>query len=81
MIQLRINNESDLYNPYDPSRTKISNEVYPYLKSFCSELEYQKHMHDTLQVITDEPIDEKTSGNRSVLPSMATCLNSTDRSL
>ena len=59
MIQLRINNESDLYNPYDPSRTRIRDEVYHYLKSFCSALEYQKHMHDTLQVITDEPIDEE----------------------
>ena len=59
MIQLRIKNESDLYNPYDPSRTKIRDDVYHYLKSFCSELEYEKHMHDTLQVITDDPIDEE----------------------
>ena len=59
MIQLRIRNESDLYNPYDPSRTRIHDDVYHYLKSFCSELEYQKHIHDTLQVVTDEPIDEE----------------------
>ena len=58
MIQLRIKDESDLYNPYDPSQTKIRDGVYHSLKSFCTELEFQKHMHDTLQVITDEPIDE-----------------------
>ena len=58
MIQLRINGESDLYNPYDPSCSTIHEGVYRYLKSFCSELEYQKHMHDTLQIVTDSPIDE-----------------------
>ena len=58
MIQLRIKDESDLYNPYDPSRTMIHEKVYHYLKSFCTELEFQKHMHDTLQIITDNPIDE-----------------------
>ncbi len=59
MIQLRIQKESDLYNPYDPSQTKINEKVYHYLKSFCTELEYKKHLHDTLQLITDEPINEE----------------------
>ncbi len=58
MIQLRITKESDLYNPYDPSQTRINDRVYHYLKSFCTELESRKHLHDTLQVITDSPIDE-----------------------
>ena len=58
MIQLRIKDESDLYNPYDPTNTRIHEKVYHYLKSFCSELEFEKHMHDTLQIITDSPIDE-----------------------
>ena len=58
MIQLRISKESDLYNPYDPSQTRINDRVYHYLKSFCTELESRKHLHDTLQVITDSPIDE-----------------------
>ena len=57
MIQMLINNESDLYNPYDPSRTKINEEVYHYLKTFCSPLEASKHANDTLQIITDDPID------------------------
>ncbi|MBR2835988.1 MAG: hypothetical protein IKE43_09825 [Coriobacteriales bacterium] len=57
MIQLRIKNESDLYNPYDPSQTKINEGVYRYLKSYCSALEAPKHLDDTLQIITDNPID------------------------
>ena len=58
MIQLQIKNESDLYNSYDPSRTRINDEVYRYLKSFCTDIESGKHLHDTLQIITDSPIDE-----------------------
>ena len=58
MMQLLIENESDLYNPYDPSQTKINEGVYHYLKSFCSALEAGKHLHDTLQIITSGPIDK-----------------------
>ena len=58
MIQLHITKESDLYNPYDPSQTRIDDKVYNYLKSFCTELEAPKHLNDTLQIITDSPIDE-----------------------
>ncbi len=57
MIQLLIDNESDLYNPYDPSQKRINEGVYRYLKSYCSPLESAKHEHDTLQIITDNPID------------------------
>ena len=57
MIQLHIEKEADLYNPYDPSRTRINEGVYHYLKSYCSALESQKHINDTLQIITDAPID------------------------
>ena len=57
MIQLLIENESDLYNPYDPSQMRINEGVYRYLKSYCSALEASKHIHDTLQIITDSPID------------------------
>ena len=57
MIQLLIEKESDLYNPYDPSRMRINEGVYHYLKSFCSPLDASKHVHDTLQIVTDAPID------------------------
>ena len=57
MIQLMIGKESDLYNPYDPSRMRINEGVYHYLKSFCSPLEVSNHIHDTLQIVTDSPID------------------------
>ena len=49
-----------MYNPFDPSQTRISEGVYHYLKTFCTEMESKKHIHDTLQIITDRPID----GNR-----------------
>lgn len=57
MIQLLIENESDLYNPYDPSRIRINEGVYHYLKTYCSPLEASKHVQDTLQIVTDSPID------------------------
>ena len=31
-IQLLIEKESDLYNPYDPAQTRINEGVYHYLK-------------------------------------------------
>lgn len=57
MIQLQVHKESDLYNPFDPSQTRINEKVYSYLKSFCTEAEYKKHFHDTLQITTDSPVD------------------------
>ena len=57
MIQLKIHDESDLYNPYDPSQTRINEQVYNYLKTFFTATEYEKHFHDTLQLITDSPVD------------------------
>ena len=57
MIQLRIKNESDLYNPFDPAQATINDGVYHYLKTFCTESEYKRHLHDTLQIISDSPLD------------------------
>ena len=57
MIQLRIHNESELYNPFDPSQTRISDSVYEYLKSFCLEGRRKVPQHDTLQIISDGPVD------------------------
>jgi hypothetical protein len=57
MIQLLIEKESDLYNPYDPSQTRINEGVYHYLKTYCSPLEASKHDHDILQIVTDNQID------------------------
>lgn len=57
MMQLMIREESDLYSPYDPSRTRINDRVYQYLKNYCTELHYRDHLHDTLRICTDGPID------------------------
>ena len=58
MIQMRIQEEAELYNPLDPSEGNISEKVYQYLKSFCTEAEAEKHSRDTIQIITAGPINE-----------------------
>ena len=57
MMQLQLKKESDLYSPYDPSGRMIHTQVYDYLKTFCTEAESKKHIHDTLQIVSEEPID------------------------
>ena len=57
MVQLRIKNESELYNHFDPFKERISDDVYHYLKSYCTELNSGKHPLDVIRIITDEPID------------------------
>lgn len=57
MMQIKINSESDLYNPLDPTGMRINDSVYAYLKSFCTEAESEKHLHDKLQVISDGPVN------------------------
>ena len=57
MMQMKINSESDLYNPLDPAGMRIADSVYSYLKSFCTEAESKKHRHDKLQIISDGPVN------------------------
>lgn len=58
MVQLKIKNESELYNRFDPLKNRISEDVYHYLKSYCTERQSQMHALDVIRIITDEPIDE-----------------------
>ena len=58
MIQMRISEEAKLYNPLDPEQERISDEVFTYLKSYCSESEIRNHTFDKLQIISDTPVDE-----------------------
>ena len=58
MIQLRIQEEAELYNPLDPSACQISERVYNYLKSFYTEAEAEKRTDNTIRIITAEPINE-----------------------
>ena len=51
MMQLMIREESDLYNPYDPTQTRINDGVYQYLRSYCTELHYR------VRICTDGPVD------------------------
>ena len=57
MMQLMIREESELYNAYDPTQTRINDRVYQYLRSYCTELHYRDHLHDTLRICTDGPVD------------------------
>ena len=57
MMQLMIRQESELYSPYDPTQTRINDGVYQYLRSYCTELHYRDHLHDTLRICTDGPVD------------------------
>ncbi len=56
-MQLMIRQESELYSPYDPTQTRINDGVYQYLRSYCTELHYRDHLHDTLRICTDGPVD------------------------
>lgn len=57
MIQMRIKDESELYNKYDPNQMRIHDEAFKYLKSFCTESQVKKHTFEKLQIISDAPID------------------------
>lgn len=57
MIRLRIEEESAFYNSLDPSNERISNDVYSYLKTFCSEIEEQPQLYDTIQILCSGPFD------------------------
>ena len=57
MIQIQIKEESQLYNQLDPQRNRVSEEVYSYIKSFCTESESKKHEFDKLLIIADESVD------------------------
>ena len=57
MIQIRIQEESELYNRFDPAQARISEDVYHYLKSYCTGLRSQEHSMDIIRIISDEAID------------------------
>ena len=58
MVQLKIQDETELYHRFDPLKTRISEDVYNYLKTYCTERQSEKHVMDVIRIITDEPIDE-----------------------
>ena len=57
MIQIRIQDESELYNRFDPLQERISDDIYHYLKSYCTGLRSQEHSMDVIRIISDAPID------------------------
>lgn len=57
MIKLRLEKESAFYNSFDPSGVRIDHDVYDYLKSFCTEMEEQPELYDTIQIFCSGPFD------------------------
>lgn len=57
MIRLRVEKESDFYNSLDPSKMRIHDDVYDYLKTFCIEMEEQPELHDRIQILCSGPFD------------------------
>ena len=57
MIRLRLENESAFYNSLDPTRVRIDNNVYDYLKSFCYEIEKRPQLFDTIQILCSGSFD------------------------
>ena len=57
MIQIKIEEESDLYNRFDPARRRINEDLYRYLQSFCTDVAAKKYSFDRLVIICDAPVD------------------------
>jgi len=57
MIQIRVHDESELYNSFDPMQERISDDVYRYLKSYCTGLRSHEHSMDAIRIISDEAVD------------------------
>ena len=56
-IKLKIHDESDLYDPYDPDSTQIKDSVVAYLtKKYQGKEAGQGHR---LCIISDQPVDEE----------------------
>lgn len=56
-IQLCVPAESKLYNSLDPSKERISDEVYSYLKSYCLDRVNRVSHFNKIQIISAAPVD------------------------
>ena len=45
------------HNSLDPTRVRIDNNVYDYLKSFCYEIEERPQLFDTIQILCSGSFD------------------------
>ena len=57
VIQLQIENESQLYSSFDPAREHLDAMVYDYLKSYCAQMRKEKVKKATIRILTEAPID------------------------
>ena len=60
MILLKIRNEHDLYNRFDPAQTRLSEDVYGYIKTCYEEIPLAERKDVVLRIQTDESVNEKT---------------------
>ena len=59
MSSMCITKESDLYDRFDPSHTRLSNEAYRYLKGIYEELSSEERKNDVLRLQCEVRIDEE----------------------
>ena len=57
MSVIKIRDESDLYNRFDPTQTRLSNDAYSYLKSLYQEMSAGERKNDVLRIQCDNEID------------------------
>ena len=57
MSVIRIRDEAELYNRFDPTQTRLSNDAYSYLKSLLQEMDAGERKNDIIQIQCDGEID------------------------
>lgn len=57
MILLKINGEENLYNRYDPSRTRMSGDLFSYIKTCFEEVPLSERKDTEVHVISETPVD------------------------
>ena len=57
-VKLRIHEESDLFSPFDPDQTMLSDEVISYLNRNYVVMYKKKKKNYALQIFSDTPVNE-----------------------
>ena len=56
-IQVHLKSEDELFNRFDPSRTRMSGDVYGYIKNCFEEIPLPERGSATIQIEGETPID------------------------
>ena len=58
-IKVKIGEQSDLFNPFDPDRTQLSDEVSAYLVRSYENKHRRKFEEYVIRILSDTPVDEQ----------------------